>query len=111
MDKILRVSFQSLNDQGIESCITGISTYTPDGYYTFGPFEHVKGLYAAAGCAGAGVAGSGGIGRMVTEMILEKELFADPRPFRVTRFGDFDPHAEPFRQRCADARSKKKDGG
>ncbi len=103
--------FPKFEDQGIERCITGISTYTPDGYYTFGAFSKMKGFYVAAGCAGAGVAGSGGIGRMVSEMICNETLFANPKPFEVERFIDFDPMSEAFRQRCADARSKKKDGG
>lgn len=104
--------FPAFEDLGIENCITGISTYTPDGYYTFGELPHVaKGFYVAAGCAGAGVAGSGGIGRMIAEMVLGEELYADPTAFSVDRFTDFDPMSESFRQRCADARSKKKDGG
>lgn len=103
--------FPEFEDQIIENCITGISTYTPDGYYTFGEFNELEGFYVAAGCAGAGVAGSGGIARMVTEMILKEPLFANPTPFRVDRFTDFDPMSASFRQRCADARSKKKDGG
>lgn len=103
--------FPEFENQGIESCITGISTYTPDGYYSFGEVENIQGFYVAAGCAGAGVAGSGGIGRMIAEMISGEELFANPNPFKVNRFTDFDPMSEEFRQRCADARSKKKDGG
>ena len=96
---------------GIKEVITGISTYTPDGYYTFGKFPDKKGFYAAAGCAGAGVAGSGGIGRLIAEMINNEHLFTDANPFRLDRFGEIDPTSETFRQRCADARSKKKDGG
>jgi len=103
--------FPSFEELEIENCITGISTYTPDGYYTFGPFKEVKGFYAAAGCAGAGVAGSGGIGRMVAEMISGEEPFTDPQPFSVDRFGEIDPMSPGWRQRCADSRSKKKDGG
>ncbi len=103
--------FPDFENQGIGNCITGISTYTPDGYYSFGAIDNIQGFYVAAGCAGAGVAGSGGIGRMVTEMITGEELFANPNPFKVNRFTDFDPMSEEFRQRCADARSKKKDGG
>lgn len=103
--------FPAFEDVGMQHCITGISTYTPDGYYTLGPLAGVEGFYAATGCAGAGVAGSGGIGRLVTEMALGKESYADPQPFRIDRFGAFDPMSASFRQRCADARSKKKDGG
>lgn len=103
--------FPEFFNVGIKEVITGISTYTPDGYYTFGNFPNKKGFYAAAGCAGAGVAGSGGIGRLIAEMISGETLFTDASPFRLDRFGNIDPTSEGFKQRCADARSKKKDGG
>ncbi len=103
--------FPKFEGIGIKNCITGISTYTPDGYYTIGPFPNFKGFYAATGCAGAGVAGSGGIGRLVSEMVLNKPLYANSEVFKIDRFTDFDPLSASFRQRCADARSKKKDGG
>lgn len=103
--------FPKFENVGIKNCITGISTYTPDGYYTVGAFPDFKGFYSATGCAGAGVAGSGGIGRLVSEMALNIPLYTDSTVFRIERFTNFDPFSESFRQRCADARSKKKDGG
>lgn len=103
--------FPKFEETGMKNCITGISTYTPDGYYTVGPFPNFKGFYAATGCAGAGVAGSGGIGRLIAEMVLEIPLFAEASAFRIERFSDFDPLSEKFRQLCSDSRSKKKDGG
>jgi 4-methylaminobutanoate oxidase (formaldehyde-forming) len=103
--------FPKFEEIGMKNCITGISTYTPDGYYTVGPFPNFKGFYAATGCAGAGVAGSGGIGRLVAEMVLEIPLFAEASAFGIERFSDFDPLSEKFRQLCSDSRSKKKDGG
>ncbi|MDO9038121.1 MAG: FAD-binding oxidoreductase, partial [Lutibacter sp.] len=103
--------FPKFEETGMKNCITGISTYTPDGYYTIGSFPNFKGFFAATGCAGCGVAGSGGIGRLVAEMVLEIPLFAEADVFRIDRFSDFDPMSEQFRQLCSDSRSKKKDGG
>lgn len=103
--------FPKFEETGMKNCITGISTYTPDGYYTVGPFPNFKGFYAATGCAGCGVAGSGGIGRLVAEMVMEIPLFAEAAVFSIDRFTDFDPLSEQFRQLCSDSRSKKKDGG
>jgi len=103
--------FPQFEDIGMKNCITGISTYTPDGYYTVGPFPNFKGFFAATGCAGCGVAGSGGIGRLVAEMALEIPLYTNSEVFKIDRFTDFDPLSKSFRQLCADARSKKKDGG
>ncbi len=103
--------FPKFEETGMKNCITGISTYTPDGYYTLGAFPNFKGFYAATGCAGCGVAGSGGIGRLVAEMVMEIPLFAEVAVFSIDRFTDFDPLSEQFRQLCSDSRSKKKDGG
>ena len=103
--------FPKFEETGMKNCITGISTYTPDGYYTIGSFPNFKGFFAATGCAGCGVAGSGGIGRLVAEMVLEIPLFAEADVFRIDRFSNFDPMSEQFRQLCSDSRSKKKDGG
>lgn len=103
--------FPKFEETGMKNCITGISTYTPDGYYTLGTFPNFKGFYAATGCAGCGVAGSGGIGRLVAEMVMEIPLFAEAAVFSIDRFTDFDPLSEQFRQLCSDSRSKKKDGG
>ncbi len=103
--------FPKFEETGMKNCITGISTYTPDGYYTLGAFPNFKGFYAATGCAGCGVAGSGGIGRLVAEMVMEIPLFAEAAVFSIDRFTDFDPLSEQFRQLCSDSRSKKKDGG
>jgi hypothetical protein len=44
-------------------------------------------------------------------MALNIPLYANSEVFRIDRITDFDPFSESFRQRCADARSKKKDGG
>jgi 4-methylaminobutanoate oxidase (formaldehyde-forming) len=103
--------FPKLPDVSISSCITGISTYTPDGYYNIGALPQIKGFYVAAGCAGAGVAGSGGIGRLMSEMVMSEHTFVDVTPFALDRFGKIDSFSMEFRQSCADARGNKKDGG
>lgn len=103
--------FPKLPDVSISSCITGISTYTPDGYYNIGTLPQIKGFYVAAGCAGAGVAGSGGLGRLMSEMVMSEPTFVDVTPFALDRFGKIDSFSMEFRQSCADARGNKKDGG
>lgn len=103
--------FPGFPDVRISTCITGVSTYTPDGYYNIGTLPQIKGFYVAAGCAGAGVAGSGGIGKLMSEIIMNEQLMVDIAPFALDRFGTFDPFSMEFRQRCADARGNKKDGG
>lgn len=94
----------------IQHYIAGVSTYTPDGMFVIGGIPQTGGFLAATGCSGAGVAVSGGMGRMITEMVLGQETFCDHTPFKIDRFGVLDPLSEEFRQRCADARSNKKSG-
>ena len=99
-----------LPEMEIAHCIAGISTYTPDASLTLGTAEHIEGLYIATGCSGAGVATSGGYGRLIAELIYKKPLFTDIADFDLGRFGPIDPFALGFRQRCANARSQKKEG-
>lgn len=102
--------FPEFPDMEIAHCISGISTYTPDGSLIMGEAKRIEGLYIATGCSGAGVAASGGYGRVIAELIYDMPLFTDIAPFDVDRFGDIDPFAYGFRQQCADARSNKKEG-
>lgn len=102
--------FPEFPEMEIAHCISGISTYTPDGSLTMGKSKKIEGLYIATGCSGAGVATSGGYGRIIAELIYDLPLFTDIDSFSLERFGNIDPYSEAFRQSCADARSNKKEG-
>jgi sarcosine oxidase subunit beta len=102
--------FPKFNEIQIQHYIAGVSTYTPDGLFVLGGVPGAKGFLAATGCSGAGVAVSGGMGRLITEMVLGVDTFCDVKPFRINRFGEIDPLSHEFRQSCADARSNKKSG-
>jgi 4-methylaminobutanoate oxidase (formaldehyde-forming) len=92
------------------SYIRGLSNYTPDGNFVLGAFPSLDGFMAATGCAGAGLAMSGGIGRLVAELVTGRTPFVDPTPHRIDRFGAIDPTNIDFIQTCADARSGKVTG-
>ncbi|MDO5977457.1 NAD(P)/FAD-dependent oxidoreductase [Flavivirga spongiicola] len=102
--------FPDFENMEIAHCISGISTYTPDASLAMGSAKNMEGLYIATGCSGAGVATSGGYGRVIAELIYNKQPYTNIDPFKIDRFGDFDPFEYDFRQRCADARSNKKEG-
>lgn len=95
--------------EGIEisSYIKGLSNYTPDGNFVLGAFPSLDGFLAATGCAGAGIAMSGGIGRIIADLVIGRAPFVDSTPHRIDRFGVIDPVEAEFLQRCADARSGK----
>jgi 4-methylaminobutanoate oxidase (formaldehyde-forming) len=94
--------------------ISGISSYTPDSLPLLGPSEEWKNLFIATGCSGAGIAWSGGIGRLLSEQILGQKTFVDDQRYKINRFdqkiGNVDPMDATFRQICAQARSNKKTG-
>lgn len=102
--------FPKLESVSIAHCITGVSTYTPDSRFVLGP-TRIYGFYAATGCAGAGVAMSGGFGRATAELIAGKTPFTDLSPFQPERMGTFDPFSLEFMEKCSAARSNKRDGG
>ena len=91
----------------ISSYVKGFSNYTPDGNFVLGPYPDVDGFLAATGCAGAGIAMSGGIGRLIADLVAGRFPFIDPAPHRIDRFGQIDPLSPEFLQRCAKARSGK----
>jgi 4-methylaminobutanoate oxidase (formaldehyde-forming) len=91
----------------ISNYIKGLSNYTPDGNFVLGKFPSLDGFVAATGCAGAGIAMSGGIGRFISELATGHIPFVDSAPHQIDRFGEIDSLDPNFIQRCADARSGK----
>jgi 4-methylaminobutanoate oxidase (formaldehyde-forming) len=69
--------------------VNGPEAFTPDGFYLLGPVPGVRGFYVAAGGSDNGIAGSGGIGKLMSEWILEGEPSLDTHEMNVRRFG---PH-------------------
>ena len=99
--------FPLIEEIEISTYIKGLSNYTPDGNFVLGAFPSLDGFLAATGCAGAGIAMSGGIGRLVAELATGRTPFVDAAPHRIDRFGVIDPLDPAFLQQCADARSGK----
>jgi glycine/D-amino acid oxidase-like deaminating enzyme len=57
----------------------GWPTFTPDGHFIIGESRRVRGFVMAGGCNAHGISGSGGIGKLVVEALL------DPRPSDYVR--------------------------
>jgi len=87
--------------------IAGLTTYTPDGELLLGTFPSVDGLLLAAGCCGKGISVSGGVGRIVSDVILDRPARVDLEALRPDRFAGDDPHSPAFVARCVDARANK----
>ncbi len=99
--------FPGLNDVRFDSYVAGLSAYTPDGHFILGEIDDRPGLYVAAGCCGAGVMASGGIGEALAGLILDGTSPHDMAPFRANRFGVVDPASAEFQQFCVTARAGK----
>ncbi len=68
--------------------INGPEAFTPDNEFCLGESE-VRGFFVAAGFCAHGLAGAGGIGRLIAEWILEGEPSMDVWEMDIRRFG---PH-------------------
>lgn len=103
----LRDIIPDVDRWGFAHHIAGLSMYTPDGRFLIGGFGGLEGFLVAAGCCGSGVAASGGIGALVTDLILERSPAVDAALFSPDRFGSVNPSAPEFRASCAAARYRK----
>ena len=102
-----------LENAQLSHYLSGISSYTPDGLPLLGETQECRGLYVATGCSGAGIAWSGGIGRLMSELMTEQPLFVDSTRYDLYRFENtmsVNPLNADFRRECALARANKKTG-
>jgi len=80
--------------------INGPDAFTPDGHYALGPVPGLKGFFVAAGGSINGIAGAGGVGKLVCEWILEGEPSIDTHEMNVRRFGPHLKHLDYVTQHC-----------
>ncbi|MDN3351645.1 FAD-dependent oxidoreductase [Actinomadura sp. DC4] len=76
----------AMADAGIRKLINGPEAFTPDNEFCLGETE-VAGFFVAAGFCAHGIAGAGGIGRVMAEWIVAGEPSADVWHMDVRRFG------------------------
>jgi glycine cleavage system aminomethyltransferase T/glycine/D-amino acid oxidase-like deaminating enzyme len=67
--------------------INGPDAFTPDGHYALGPVPGLRGYFVAAGGSINGIAGAGGVGKLLAEWILEGETSIDTHEMNVRRLG------------------------
>ena len=73
----------------IVKLINGPDAMTPDGHYALGPVPTVPGMWVAAGMSLNGIAGAGGVGRVMAEWIVEGAPSIDVSEMNVRRFGTY----------------------
>jgi glycine cleavage system aminomethyltransferase T/glycine/D-amino acid oxidase-like deaminating enzyme len=82
------VRVPSLKDAEVVRLVNGPEAFTPDGEFILGPTE-VRGFWVAAGFCAHGLAGAGGMGRLVAEWIVDGRPGLDAWEMDSRRFG---PH-------------------
>ena len=75
-----------MDEVKITKLINGPEAFTPDNEFCLGESE-VRGFFVAAGFCAHGLAGAGGIGRVIAEWIAEGEPSLDLWEMDVRRFG------------------------
>ena len=85
MDNAL-VRVPSLGEMGVVKLINGPEAFTPDGEFILGPSD-VPGFWVAAGFCAHGLAGAGGMGKLVAEWIVEGTPSLDVWHMDSRRFG------------------------
>jgi len=80
------VRVPSLKDAEVVRLVKGPEAFTPDGEFILGPSE-VRGFWVAAGFCAHGLAGAGGMGRLVAEWIVNGRPEIDAWEMDSRRFG------------------------
>ena len=80
------VRVPSLAEMGVVKLINGPEAFTPDGEFILGPTD-VHGFWVAAGFCAHGLAGAGGMGKLVAEWIVEGTPSLDVWHMDSRRFG------------------------
>jgi glycine cleavage system aminomethyltransferase T/glycine/D-amino acid oxidase-like deaminating enzyme len=89
MEEITRNSARRvpvMGDIGVRKVINGPEAFTPDNEFCLGQTD-VAGLFVAAGFCAHGIAGAGGIGRVVAEWIVDGGPSFDVSHMDINRFG------------------------
>ena len=81
-----RMRVPALEEARITRLINGPEAFTPDGEFCLGETE-VRGLFVAAGFCAHGLAGAGGVGKVMAEWIAGGEPELDLWAMDVRRFG------------------------
>jgi len=80
------VRVPSLGEMEVVRLINGPEAFTPDGEFILGPSD-VRGFWVAAGFCAHGLAGAGGLGKLVAEWIVEGTPSVDVWHMDSRRFG------------------------
>lgn len=77
----------AIRDAEVVELTNGPESFTPDGEFIMGE-SHVRGFFVAAGFNAHGIAGAGGLGRIMAEWIVDGQPGMDVWQMDIRRFGE-----------------------
>ena len=83
----------------IKMLLNGPESFTPDGNFILGEAPELRRYFVAAGFNSAGIANSGGAGRLIAEWIIGGEAPSDLWDVDIRRFGPFMANRKAHRTR------------
>ncbi len=69
--------------------VNGLESFTPDGEFILGEAPEIRGFWAACGFCAHGVSGSGGVGKVMAEWLVQGEPELDLWHMDIRRFGAY----------------------
>jgi len=86
----------------IKLLLNGPESFTPDGNFIVGEAPGLRHYFVCAGFNSAGIANSGGAGRLIAQWIADGEAPGDLWDVDVRRFGDFAANRKALAERTAE---------
>ena len=69
--------------------VNGLESFTPDGEFILGEAPGLRGFWVACGFCAHGVSGSGGVGKVIADWIVEGDPGLDMWHMDIRRFGSY----------------------
>ena len=86
----------------IKMLLNGPESFTPDGNFILGEAPELRNYFVCAGFNSAGIANSGGAGRLIAEWIVGGEASSDLWDVDIRRFGGFTGNRKALFERTAE---------
>jgi len=86
----------------VKMLLNGPESFTPDGNFILGEAPELRNYFVAAGFNSAGIANSGGAGRLMAEWIIGGEAPSDLWDVDIRRFGPFMANRQALAQRSGE---------
>jgi 4-methylaminobutanoate oxidase (formaldehyde-forming) len=86
----------------VKMLLNGPESFTPDGNFILGEAPELRGYFVCAGFNSAGIANSGGAGRLIAEWVVGGEAPSDLWDVDIRRFGPFNANRKALAARTGE---------